>query len=314
MTDVAQGELLEQLVPGAAEAPPSTPRMPRRRGVPSMRESRRAASTLHPVPSRRGETELLDVRDALLSFGDLLLPKPFLDTFAELHLEHHRESLLATHGLTPRRTLLFTGPPGTGKSASAEALADEMGRDFAVVNLATVVSSLLGDTARNLAAIFDAAAREPLVLLFDEFDAIGKERAEQSDHGELKRVVTAFLQLLERFQGPSVLVAATNHPDLLDLAVWRRFDIALEFAPPPVHDVRKLLRLKLRSLKRERNLDIEAVAHACRGFSQAEVAQVVRDAYRRHLLYRPTEPLTAAELLAAAETLRSRPGPASGRG
>lgn len=314
MTDVAQGELLEQLLPGAAESPPSTPRMPRRRGVPSMRDSHRAAPTLHPVPSRRGDAGLLDVRDAQLSFSELLLPKPFLDTFAELHLEHHREGLLATHGLTPRRTLLFTGPPGTGKSASAEALADEMGRDFAVVNLATVVSSLLGDTARNLAAIFDAAAREPLVLLFDEFDAIGKERAEQSDHGELKRVVTAFLQLLERFSGPSVLVAATNHPDLLDLAVWRRFDIALEFALPPVHDVRKLLRLKLRSLTRERKLDIEAVAHACRGFSQAEVTQVVRDAHRRHLLYRPAEPLTADELLAAAEILRSRPGPSPARG
>ncbi len=314
MTDVAQGELLEQLLPGAAEEPRNGPRMPRRRGVPSMRETRNVPSPLRPVPSRRGDANLLEIRDAQQSFRDLLLPTAFLDTFAELHLEHHRETLLATHGLAPRRTLLLTGPPGTGKSASAEALADEMGRDFAVVNLATVVSSLLGDTARNLAAIFDAAAGEPLVLLFDEFDAIGKERAEQTDHGELKRVVTAFLQLLERFRGPSVVVAATNHPDLLDLAVWRRFDVALEFAPPSVHEVRKLLRLKLKPLSRERKLDIETIAGACRGFSQADVSQVVRDAHRRHVLYRPSEPLTTSELLDAAEALRRRPGPSSGRG
>lgn len=315
MKDVAQGELLEQLLPGVTEEERNGgPRMPRRRGVPSMRESRSSQTALRSVPSRRADQGLLDVRDANISFRDLLLPRTFLDAFAELHLEHHREALLATYGLAPRRTVLLTGPPGTGKSASAEALADEMGRDFAVVNLATVVSSLLGDTARNLAAIFDAAASEPLVLLFDEFDAIGKERAEQTDHGELKRVVTAFLQLLERFRGPSVLVAATNHPDLLDLAVWRRFDVALEFAAPAVMDIRKLLRLKLKPLSRERKLDIEGVARACRGFTQAEVSQVVRDAHRRHVLYQASGPVTAGELLEAAAALRRRPGPAGDRG
>lgn len=314
MEDVPQGELLDQLLPGAAGQPRTGPRMPRRRGVPSMREPSSARSALRPVQPSRTDPGLLDVRDAHVSFADLLLPRHFLDSFAELHLEHHREALLVTHGLAPRRTVLLTGSPGTGKSASAEALADEMGRDFAVVNLATVVSSLLGDTARNLAAIFDAAASEPLVLLFDEFDAIGKERAEQTDHGELKRVVTAFLQLLERFRGPSVLIAATNHPDLLDLAVWRRFDIALEFSLPSVHDVRKLLRLKLKALSRERKLDIDHVAGACRGFSQADVSQVVRDAHRRQVLYGSGEPLTADALLAAAEALRRRPGPSHGRG
>ncbi len=315
MRDVAQGELLEQLVPGATdEGRNGGRRMPRRRGVPSMREPHSPPPALRPVPARGADLGLLDVRDAQVSFSDLLLPQTFLDAFAELHLEHHREALLATHGLAPRRTVLLTGPPGTGKSASAEALADEMGRDFAVVNLSTLVSSLLGDTARNVAAIFDAAASEPLVLLFDEFDAIAKERAEQTDHGELKRVVTAFLQLLERFRGPSILIAATNHPDLLDLAVWRRFDLALAFEPPPVMDIRKLLRLKLKPLARERNLDIEAVARACRGFSQAEVSQVVRDAHRRHVLYQASGPLTAEALIEAADALRRRPGPSALRG
>jgi len=308
MTYVAQGDLLDELLPDAATEPASERRMPRRRGVPSLRASSQPDQRLRPLPSARNDTDLLAIRDAQLTFDQLVLPTSFLEAFAEIHLEHRREDHLVAHGVAPRRTLLFIGPPGTGKSASAEALADEMGRDFAVVNLATVVSSFLGDTAKNLAAIFATAAEQPLVLLFDEFDSIGKERAEATDHGELKRVVTAFLQLLERFQGPSVLIAATNHPDLLDLATWRRFDIVLQFQQPKVHEIRALLRRKLQALPRERGLDVEAVASACRGFSQADVTRIVTDAYRRHLLCRSdTERLTTGELLTAAATIRGRP-------
>jgi SpoVK/Ycf46/Vps4 family AAA+-type ATPase len=308
MTHVAQGDLLDELLPDTAAEPATERRMPRRRGVPSLRSSSQPDHRLRPLPQARNDSDLLDIRDAQLTFDQLVLPKAFLEAFAEIHLEHCREDRLIAHGVAPRRTLLFIGPPGTGKSASAEALADEMGRDFATVNLATVVSSFLGDTAKNLAAIFAAAAEQPLVLLFDEFDSIGKERAEATDHGELKRVVTAFLQLLERFQGPSILVAATNHPDLLDLATWRRFDVVLQFEPPKVHEIRALLRRKLQALPRERGLDIDALASACRGFSQADVTRVVTDAYRRHLLYRSdSEPLSTDELLTAAETIRARP-------
>jgi SpoVK/Ycf46/Vps4 family AAA+-type ATPase len=308
MTHVAQGDLLDELLPDTAAEPATERRMPRRRGVPSLRSSNQPDHRLRPLPQARNESDLLDIRDAQLTFGQLVLPKAFLEAFAEIHLEHRQEDRLIAHGVAPRRTLLFIGPPGTGKSASAEALADEMGRDFATVNLATVVSSFLGDTAKNLAAIFAAAAEQPLVLLFDEFDSIGKERAEATDHGELKRVVTAFLQLLERFQGPSILVAATNHPGLLDLATWRRFDVVLQFEPPKVHEIRALLRRKLQALPRERGLDIDALASACRGFSQADVTRVVTDAYRRHLLYRSdSEPLSTDELLTAAETIRARP-------
>jgi SpoVK/Ycf46/Vps4 family AAA+-type ATPase len=221
--------------------------------------------------------------------------------FAEVHLEHRRADFLIAHGVGPRRTFLFTGPPGCGKSATAEALADELGRRFAVVNLATVVSSYLGDTAKNLSSIFEAASAEPWVILFDEFDAIGKERADRTDHGELKRVVTAFLQQLDSFVGPSVLVAATNHPTLLDLAVWRRFDEVLEFAPPSVHDARALLRLKLRSIAREKGFDVELVARACKGLSHADIARAVMAGYRSHLLTDPNGPLTLAELLRAVE-------------
>ena len=258
------------------------------------------------MPRARGELDLLIVRDAFIAFDDLLLPDDARKLFAEVHLELRREDYLVSHGVPPRRTFLFAGPPGTGKSATAEALADELGRQLATVNLSTVVSSLLGDTAKNLSSIFEAASREYWVLLLDEFDTIAKERAEQTDHGELKRVVTAFLQQLDNFRGPSVIVAATNHPDLLDLAVWRRFDEILEFNPPDVHEIRALLRLKLRSVPKEPNFNVERLASACKGLTQAGVSRVVLDAYRTNLLQSRHKPLTLDELLSAAERAQRR--------
>jgi SpoVK/Ycf46/Vps4 family AAA+-type ATPase len=273
---------------------------------PRSRSQRVDPNRLRALPRARGELELIGVRDPFLSFEDLLVDDEKRRLFAEVHLELREEDYLVAHGVAPRRTFLFIGPPGCGKSVTAEALADELGRELATVNLATVVSSFLGDTSKNISAIFETAAREPWVLLFDEFDAIGKERAERTDHGELKRVVTAFLQQIDVFRGPSVIVAATNHPQLLDLAIWRRFDEVLQFEPPSVHEIRALLRLKLRAIDKERNFDVGRIATACRGLTHADVSRVVSDAYRHHLLHTPGEPLTLAELLAAAEHVRSR--------
>lgn len=266
----------------------------------------RSAQRLRALPQAGIASELMTIRDARIGFEDLLLPEETRRLFAEVHLELRREDFLVHHGIAPRRTFLFVGPPGTGKSATAEAVADELGRPLATINLSTVVSSLLGDTARNLAAIFDAAERDTYVILFDEFDAIGKERSEGSDHGELRRVVTAFLQQLDAFIGSSILIAATNHPALLDLAAWRRFDEVIAFEPPNVHEIRSLLRLKLRSVKRERGMSVDKVAGACGGLTQADVSKVVTDAYRRHLLIEPDHPLRTEELLATAAAAQRR--------
>lgn len=296
-SQMPEGNLIKTFLPHAES--PDAPRAPvvrRRRS-----DASPSGQRLRSLPRARGELDLVGLRDPELSFEDLLLPEATRRLFAEVHLEHRREDFLIAHGVAPRRTFLFTGPPGCGKSATAEALAEELGRRFAVVNLATVVSSFLGDTAKNLSAIFETASAEPWVVLFDEFDAIGKERADRTDHGELKRVVTAFLQQLDGFAGPSVLVAATNHPTLLDLAVWRRFDEVLEFAPPSVHDARALLRLKLRSIPREKGFDVELVARACKGLSHADITRSVTAAYRSHLLTAPEAPLALAELLRAVE-------------
>lgn len=142
-------------------------------------------------------------------------------------------------------------------------------------------------------------------MLFDEFDAIGRLRDDPSEHGEIKRVVNAFLQMLDEYRGPSVLVAATNHEGLLDSALWRRFDDVLEFRRPTVHQIRLLLRKRLASLPTQRP-NIDRAASSLKGLPHAAVEYAVWEAFRLAVLDgRPT--ITATTLAAAVEHTRGRP-------
>jgi hypothetical protein len=140
--------------------------------------------------------------------------------------------LLMQEGLAPARMLLFCGKPGVGKTLAAHWLAQELKLPLLTLNLATVMSSYLGKTGNNVRAVFDHAISRPCVLLLDEFDAIAKRRDDDSDVGELKRLVNVLLQALDDWPANSLLIAATNHGELLDPAVWRRFDHVVQFEPP----------------------------------------------------------------------------------
>ena len=164
-----------------------------------------------------------------------------------MSLEHLRADVLAASGLVPRGSLLFYGPPGTGKTLAARVLAGVLSRPLVTVRFDAVVSSLLGETASNLRAVFDFVSRGEWVVLFDEFDALGKDRDNVFEHGELKRVVNSLLQLMDSFCGNSVLIAATNHQGLLDSAIWRRFDVLVPFAVPAPQDRVLMLRQFLAS-------------------------------------------------------------------
>jgi SpoVK/Ycf46/Vps4 family AAA+-type ATPase len=227
--------------------------------------------------------------------------------FAEVHLEQVRVDELVHHGLLPRRRFLLVGPPGCGKSATAEAVADELGWQLATVNLPTMVSSFLGDTAKNLGAIFETASTAELVVLCDEFDALAKSRDDDAEHGELHRVVTSFLQLLDRFAGPSIMIAASNHPALLDSAVWRRFDAVVQLGMPSVHEVRALIRLKLKAIPREPGFSVDRIAHECKGLSHAEVVRLLDDARRHQVLHEPPgTALRERDVEVAARTAQQR--------
>ena len=163
----------------------------------------------------------------------------------------------------------------------------------------------VGETSKNLHRIFDYARSGSWVLLFDEFDALGKARDDPTEHGEIKRVITAFLQMLDGFRGSSLLIAATNHERLLDSALWRRFDEVVEFPRPTVHQLRKLLRLRLRSVAHP-GIDVEAAAHHLKGLPYAAGEKAAWDA-RRSAILAGRSAVTPADIARAIEGVRARP-------
>ncbi|WP_083850006.1 AAA family ATPase [Bradyrhizobium cosmicum] len=167
---------------------------------------------------------------------ELILPLPVSQQVKQLVEEQHRADLLRAHGMQPRHRLLLSGPPGNGKTSVAEAIAEALAVPFFTVRYDALVGSFLGETNTRLARLFDYARTVPCVLFFDEFDSIGKERGDSHETGEIKRVVSFLLMQIDRLPSYVVIVAATNHAELLDRAVWRRFELRLAM-PLPSHEV-----------------------------------------------------------------------------
>jgi SpoVK/Ycf46/Vps4 family AAA+-type ATPase len=161
-----------------------------------------------------------------------LLSTEIEETLNQLIQERQQVERLASSGLSPTRSAIFVGKPGVGKTLTARWLASQLRVPLYVLDLAAVMSSLLGRSGSNLRAALDFAKRSPCVLLLDEIDAIAKRRSDDTDVGELKRLVTVILQEVDEWPATGLLLAATNHPDLIDPALWRRFDLLVEFKLP----------------------------------------------------------------------------------
>lgn len=200
--------------------------------------------------------------------------------------ERRKESALLAAGLTPTRSMLFTGPPGVGKTLAAKWIAQELGRPLFTLDLAAVMSSFLGKTGNNIRTVLDFAQREPAVLLLDEFDAIAKRRDDAADVGELKRLVTVLVQAVDEWPSSGVLVAATNHPELLDPAVWRRFERVVEFPQPNQSEIAQLVSALLGDQDSLRlNSTIQFLAKSLTGHSFADVTRCVTTSRREALVH-----------------------------
>jgi SpoVK/Ycf46/Vps4 family AAA+-type ATPase len=268
-----------------------------------MRPGAAVPLTLRPVPKSRDDRPLLRLVKPARRFEDLVLGSRTVQVLRELVEENLERGALASHGLRPRQRMLFIGPSGTGKSASAHAIAAELSLPVAVASLPGLMSSFLGETSRNVEAVVRFAEQTPCVLVFDEFDTLAQERSERGDHGEVRRVVATVLQLLDDMHGESIAVATSNHPALLDAAIWRRFDDVVPFVLLDVDEVVRLLELKLRAVPRE--LTVSRWAESLGDATPAEVEIVCWDAMRRMVL-RDAEALTDDLMGEAVDRMHSR--------
>ncbi len=243
-------------------------------GAPLIRRNGPAADLFYEVlPERRLE--------------DLLLPVVVTTACREVIEEHHRGELLRAHNLEPRHRILLAGPPGNGKTSLAEALASEMAMPLLVVRYESVIASYLGETAVRLSRLFEQVRTRRCVLFFDEFDVVGKERGDVHETGEIKRVVSSLLLQIDDLPSHVIVVTATNHPELLDRAVWRRFQIRLDLPVPTQTLAQEWFRRFEERLGEKLGFAPTTLAKRLRGLSFSEIEQFSLDVQRQYVLRLP---------------------------
>ena len=219
--------------------------------------------------------------------ADLVLPDQVRQICTELVEEQGRAELLRSHGLEPRHRVLLIGPPGNGKTSLAEAIAGELYVPVLRVRYDAVIGSYLGETASRLSRLFDHARTRQCVLFFDEFDALGKERGDEHETGEIKRVVNSLLLSIDALPSYVLVVAATNHAELLDRAVWRRFQLRIALPSPNAAAVVSWVRSFEKRSGLKLGLSERALTDHLGGLSFAELEEFCRDIQRRIVLAGP---------------------------
>jgi SpoVK/Ycf46/Vps4 family AAA+-type ATPase len=262
-----------------------------------------------PVPLAQPKGELaglLTVGYPKTRLADMALSEGLFAQLKRVVREQRQREKLRSHGFEPMRKLLLVGPPGTGKTMTAAALAGELGLPMFSLLLDGLITKYMGETAAKLRLVFGAMASTRGVYLFDEFDALGSQRGTANDVGEIRRVLNSFLQFLEQDSSDSVVVGATNHVGLLDNALFRRFDTVLEYELPTTEIAVQVMKARLALLK-TRGLDWTAAGHAAEGLSHAELTRACEQAAKDALLNDTTTLQTSGLVCALEERRRMRP-------
>jgi SpoVK/Ycf46/Vps4 family AAA+-type ATPase len=247
-------------------------------------ETRTTSQKVHSLATPQGEaSELLEPADTHLHLEDLVLENSLRDRINRIVREQKNLSRLKEHNLSPRQKLLFTGPPGCGKTITAAALANELRLPLFVVRLDSLISRYLGESLSKLRLIFEAAERHRAVYLFDEFDSIGYTRDASGDVGEMRRVLNSFLVFIEKLRSNSLVIAATNYGQRLDNALFRRFDDLVEFGLPAHAQAQETIIRLLRNVDKE-VLDWKKIDPAVKGLSYAEITRACEETIKEILI------------------------------
>jgi len=228
---------------------------------------------------------------------DLVLPAELAAQVTRVLTEQRQRKNLLDHGFDPAHRLLLEGPPGTGKTMTAAVLAHELALPLLTIRLDSLMSKFMGETASKLRSLFDAAEQQRAVYLFDEFDALGGDRT-GNDVGEARRILNSFLVFLENSGSESLIIAATNHRSILDRALFRRFDMVLDYALPDSKQGAAVMRGRLGSLAK--GVRWASLASAMDGLSHADLVRAAESAAKTAILNAST-PITLDDLRAALE-------------
>ncbi len=241
------------------------------------------------VAKPRGElANLLAVTYPAARLSDMVLDDLASKQLQRVIKEQRLLARIKEHGLSPRRKLLLVGPPGTGKTMTASALAGELGIPLFLVRLDSLITKFMGETAAKLRQVFDAIADLRGVYFFDEFDAIGSQRGSANDVGEIRRVLNSFLQMIEHDQSNSLIIAATNHPEVLDNALFRRFDDVVEYHLPTPTQALDLIRSRLAAFS-PKPFKKDGLIEQADGLSYAEICRAVDESIKDAIMHDQTK-------------------------
>jgi len=238
-----------------------------------------------PIPrdSEKG-FPLLEIRNYEESYENLIISDDLKSQIDQIIREFKDADILATYNLSYKKRILLCGKPGTGKTYTAQIISSLLNLPLVYIRFDSIISSYLGETATNLRKVFDYIEQGTWIVLFDEFDIIGKNRDDIHEHGEIKRVVNNFLQMMDNFGGNSLLFAATNHQYLLDPAIWRRFDDVLFYDLPDEITRSKLIERFLKPLKSEHDIFFGDIAKNSEGLSPSDIKMIVIEAMKLSII------------------------------